>query len=210
MNLDVPLSPRDVAELNGKRAGRTGPDLLAAERAAAAFLTALGVSLDLPHVRETPRRMAHAFAELLTVEPFEPTIFDNDGYGELVVVGEIPFHSLCAHHGLPFFGKADVGYVPVNGILGLSKVAWAVRALASQLQVQERLTAQVADWLVANSSPAGVAVRVRAEHLCMSLRGVRARGAVTTTFATRGVLVDDPLLRDQWVRQVGAGSTSDR
>jgi GTP cyclohydrolase I len=179
-------------------------DLAAAERAAAAFLAALGVPADPSHGADTPRRMAVAFAELLTPPQFVPTKFDDVGYDGLVVVRGIAFASLCAHHGLPFFGTVDVGYQPAGQIIGLSKLAWAVQLYARRLQVQEQLTVQVADWLVETLTPKAAGVRVQAEHLCMSLRGVRARGAVTLTSAARGALVDDPLLRQEWAMHLGA------
>lgn len=179
------------------------PDLRAAEAAAAQFLRALGVDLDVPHMQQTPRRMAHAFAAQLTPPAFEVTTFDNSGYGELVVVRDIGFHSLCAHHALPFFGTVDVGYRPAGRIVGLSKLAWTVALHSRRFQVQEDLTTQVADWLVEHLEPKAVGVRVRAEHLCMSLRGVRAAGAVTVTSAFRGELTD-PCARSDWSAQLTA------
>ena len=125
-------------------------------------------------------------------------MFDDDGYGGLVVVRGVAFASLCAHHGLPFFGAVDLGYQPAGRIVGLSKLAWAVQLYSRRLQVQERLTDQLADWLADTLRPKAAAVRVRAEHLCMSLRGVRAPGALTITSAVRGALADDPLLRQEW------------
>ncbi len=176
-------------------------DLPAAEAAAAQFLCALGVDLDAPHMQQTPRRMARAFAAQLTPPAFDVTMFDNSYYDELVVVRDISFHSLCAHHALPFFGTVDVGYRPAGRILGLSKLAWAVALHSRRFQVQEDLTAQVADWLVDNLDPKAVGVRVRAEHLCMSLRGARAVGAMTVTSAFRGDLAD-ARARAEWFAQL--------
>jgi GTP cyclohydrolase I len=123
-------------------------DRRAAERAARGLLAALGADLTREGLRDTPRRMAAAYAELLTPQPFEPTTFPNDeGYDELVVARSIPFQSLCEHHLLPFFGVAHVGYLPGERILGLSKLARVVDLFARDLQVQERLTTQVARWL---------------------------------------------------------------
>lgn len=177
-------------------------DIAAAERAARAFLAALGVPLTSPHTVNTPRRMAMAFAELLSPPSFAPTVFDGDGYDGLVVVRGIGFASLCAHHGLPFVGVVDVGYQPGGRILGLSKLAWAVQVHARRLQVQEQFTAQVADWLVDVIDAKAVGVRVQASHLCMSARGARAVGATTFTSAVRGGLVHDPLLRQEWFTQL--------
>ena len=120
-------------------------DRAAAERAAAELLRALGASLDHEQLRETPRRMIDAYAELLTPQPFRATTFPNDdGYDELVLVRSIPFHSLCMHHMLPFHGTAHVGYLPGERIVGLSKLARVVELFARDLQLQERLTTQIA------------------------------------------------------------------
>ncbi len=172
-----------------------------ATSAAAALLTALGVPLDSQHRRQTPARLARALREMLTPPRFDPTSFDNaEDYDELVVVEAMPFFSLCEHHVLPFVGTATIAYLPGARIVGLSKLAWVVQLFARRLQVQERMTTEIADWLVANLEPRGVGVRLRAEHLCMSLRGARAAGAVTTTSACRGVLADDTARRDEWLR----------
>jgi GTP cyclohydrolase I len=168
-------------------------DVPAAERAVADLLRALGRDPESPHLTETPRRVAGSFAEMLTGPPFELTTFSNDeGYNELVMARDIPVQSLCEHHLLPFTGVAHVGYLPGDRILGLSKLARVVDLFARDLQVQERLTQQVADWLQENLVPRGVGVVIEAEHLCMSLRGVRARGARTTTSALHGLLREDP------------------
>jgi GTP cyclohydrolase IA len=133
--------------------------------------------------------MAEAYAELLTPRPFTATTFPNDeGYDELVVARDIPFHSLCEHHLLPFHGVAHVGYIPSGSITGISKLARLVDAYAKRPQVQERLTAQIADTLMDRIKPQGVIVVVEAEHLCMAVRGVRKPGAKTLTSAVRGVL----------------------
>ena len=167
-------------------------DLRAAERAVADLLTALGQNPDDEHSRETPRRVAAAYAEMLTPRSFTPTTFPNDeGYDELVLARDIPFHSLCQHHMLPFKGVAHVGYLPGDRILGLSKLARVVELFARNLQVQERLTKQVADWLQEHLAPKGVGVVLEAEHLCMSLRGVQAAGSLTVTSALHGLLRED-------------------
>ena len=174
-------------------------DLAAAERAAADLLTALGASAS-DHLHETPRRVAAAYAELLTPVPFNPTTFPNDeGYDELVLVRDIPFQSLCAHHLLPFHGRAQIAYLPGERIIGLSKLGRVVDMFARDLQVQERLTVQVADWLEERLEPRGVGVIVEAEHLCMSLRGVQKAGAMTVTSALRGALKHDPRTRQEFL-----------
>jgi GTP cyclohydrolase IA len=172
----------------------------AARRAAADLLRALGADPDAPGLAETPRRMAEAYAELLTPIPFEPTTFPNsDGYDELVVAGSIPFHSLCEHHLLPFGGVAHVGYLPGERIIGLSKLARVVELFARDLQVQERLTQQIADWLDDHLLPRGVGVVLEAEHLCMSLRGVQKQGARTVTSALHGLVREDPRTRQEFL-----------
>jgi GTP cyclohydrolase IA len=172
----------------------------AAVRAAADLLSALGADLQLKELRDTPRRMVEAYAELLTPEPFRPTTFPNDqDYDELVLVRSIPFHSLCMHHLLPFHGVAHVGYLPGRRIVGLSKLARVVELFARDLQVQERLTTQIADWIQEQLEPKGVGVVLEAEHLCMSMRGVQTFGAKTVTSALHGLVRDDPRTRQEFL-----------
>jgi GTP cyclohydrolase I len=175
-------------------------DADAVELAAAALLRALGVDLDDPNVVETPRRMAHAYTEMLTVPEFAMTTFPNDeGYDELVLVENIPVQSLCEHHMLPFVGVAHVGYLPGDRILGLSKFARLVEFHARHPQTQERLTKRIADHLQRQLSPYGVGVVIEAEHTCMSLRGARVAGARTVTSALFGQLRDDPASRAEFL-----------
>lgn len=175
-------------------------DLAAAERAAHDLLVALGADLESDHLRETPRRVAKAYAELLTPRPFNATTFPNDeGYDELVVVRNIPFQSLCMHHMLPFQGSAHVAYLPGERIVGLSKLGRVVDMFAHDLQVQERLTTQVADWLERMLEPRGAGVIVEAEHLCMSMRGVQKPGSRTVTSALRGLVKDDARTRQEFL-----------
>jgi GTP cyclohydrolase I len=179
-----------------------GRDVAAAERAAAAFLTALGVTAPAA----TPGRMARAYAELLDPRSFDPTTFPNDeGYDELVLARDIPVRSVCEHHMLPFVGVAHVGYLPDERILGLSKLARVVELHAHRPQVQERLTTQVADWLHTHLRPRGVGVVVEAEHMCMTLRGVRAAGTITITSSVRGALRDDPRSRAEFLALTTGG-----
>jgi GTP cyclohydrolase I len=175
----------------------------AAERAVRDLLVALGRDVREPGLRETPRRVAAAYAELLTHEPVALTTFPNEaGYDELVVVREIPFHSLCMHHLLPFHGVAHVAYLPGERIIGLSKLARVVELVARELQLQERLTMQVADCLQEHLRPKGVGVVLEAEHLCMSLRGVQKAGTRTTTSALMGLLRDDARTRQEFLSLV--------
>jgi GTP cyclohydrolase I len=178
---------------------RTAVDPEAAAVAVGNLLRALGRDPAEPHLADTPRRVAEAYAELLTPPSFDLTTFPNDeGYNELVMATSIPVQSLCEHHLLPFTGVAHIGYLPGERILGLSKLARVLDLFARDLQVQERLTQQVANWLQDNLNPRGVGVVIEAEHLCMSLRGVRARGARTTTSALHGVLREDARSRHEF------------
>ena len=175
-------------------------DVGAAERAAADFLRALGMDTTAESLRDTPRRMARAYAELLRPSPFSLTTFPNDeGYDELVLARAIPVRSVCEHHLLPFTGVAHVGYLPGERIIGLSKLARVVDLHARGLQVQERLTAQVADWLDTTLRPRGVGVVLEAEHLCMSLRGVQKPGARTVTSALHGLVREDSRTRQEFL-----------
>ncbi|MGZ4437051.1 MAG: GTP cyclohydrolase I FolE [Nocardioidaceae bacterium] len=190
--------PRDAARLRvvheGSRIDRAG-----VERATTDLLRALGRDPDDPHLADTPRRVAGAYAELLSPRDFDLTTFPNDeGYDELVLARGIPVHSLCEHHLLPFHGVAHVAYLPAGRILGLSKLARVVELFARDLQVQERLTRQVADWLQRNLEPKGVGVVIEAEHMCMSMRGVQASGTVTLTSALHGLLREDPRSRQEF------------
>ncbi len=179
-------------------------DLAAAERAVTDLLVALGHDPAAEHLADTPRRVAGAYAELLTPQAFDLTTFPNEeGYDELVLARDIPFQSLCAHHLLPFHGTAHVGYIPGDRILGLSKLARVVELFARGLQVQERLTKQVAGWLEDHVQPKGVGVVLEAEHLCMSLRGVRAQGSTTVTSAVHGLLRDDGRSRQEFFALTG-------
>jgi GTP cyclohydrolase I len=182
-------------------------DRARAERAVRDLLRALGRNPADAHLADTPRRVAAAFEELLTPRRFDLTTFPNDeGYNELVLATRIPVHSLCEHHLLPFTGVAHIGYLPGDRILGLSKLARVLELFARDLQVQERLTQQVADWLQENLSPRGVGVVIEAEHQCMSLRGVRATGSRTITSALHGQLRDDVRSRQEFFSLAGTGS----
>jgi GTP cyclohydrolase I len=185
----------------------SGIDLDRAERAVADLLAALGQEPSGEELADTPRRVAASYAELLTPPPFTLTTFPNhEGYDELVLASAIPFASLCQHHLLPFTGLAHVGYLPADRILGLSKLARVVLLFARRLQLQERLTTQVADWLQAHLEPKGVGVVLEAAHQCMTLRGVRAAGARTVTSALHGRLRTDPRSRQEFLALTGTAT----
>jgi GTP cyclohydrolase I len=167
-----------------------------AENAVRELLIAVGEDPDREGLRETPARVARAYRELLAGQKQEPeevltTTFDL-GHDEMILVKDIEIVSLCEHHMLPFHGVAHVGYIPAESgkITGLSKLARLVEVFARRLQVQERLTTQVADSLVRILEARGVIVVIEAEHMCMSVRGIRKPGAKTTTSAVRGQLRD--------------------
>jgi GTP cyclohydrolase I len=179
-------------------------DRHAAEHAVEDLLVAFGYDTDCANLRETPRRVVDALAEMLEPQPFRLTTFPNDeGYDELVVARDMPFSSLCEHHLLPFKGIAHVAYLPGERILGLSKLARVVEASAKGLQVQERMTKEIADLLQVHLRPKGVGVVVEAEHLCMTLRGVKSHGTRTVTSSLLGLLRDDPRSRAEFFALTG-------
>ena len=197
---DLRASALALAEpLPGDAEGRR-IDHDAVESAARDLLGALGADVGAGDLEETPRRVAEAYAELLTPKPFRATTFPNyERYDELIVARSIPFHSLCMHHLLPFQGVAHVGYLPGERIIGLSKLGRVVEYFSRDLQIQERLTTQVADWLQRELEPKGVGVVLEAEHMCMSLRGVQKLGATTVTSALRGLVRDDARTRQEFL-----------
>lgn len=179
---------------------RNTVDLGSAEAAAAQFLEALGVDLSRCGLAETPLRMAKAYRDLFTARSFDLTVFPNyEHYEQLIIQQRIPFHSVCEHHGLPFIGTADIGYLPSDRIVGLSKLARVVELYSRTAQVQERLTTQIAAFLTEHLNPVGVGVVMRAEHLCMTLRGVQVAGTQTITSALTGVLLDNPSAREEFL-----------
>jgi GTP cyclohydrolase I len=184
---------------------KVAPDRSKAQAGARTLLEALGVDLSAPDLEDTPRRIAAMYEELLTPKPFNLTTFPNDdGYDELVLSKDIPFTSLCAHHALPFSGVAHVGYLPGERILGLSKLARVVHYFSRSLQVQERLTKQVADWLQKELHPRGVGVVLEAEHTCMTIRGVQAAGSKTVTSTMYGLLRERVATRHEFLSLIGA------
>ncbi|MDQ2636435.1 MAG: GTP cyclohydrolase I FolE [Actinomycetota bacterium] len=182
-------------------------DVAAAEIAAAAFLRALGVSLESEGLRDTPGRMARGYAELLTPRTFDLTTFPNDeGYDELVISRNLPIRSVCEHHMLPFTGTAHIGYLPGDRIIGLSKLARVAEHFACRPQLQERLTKQIAECLVEHLQPRGVGVVIEAEHTCMTLRGVHASGSATITSTLLGALRNDARSRQEFFALAGVNA----
>ncbi len=177
-------------------------DKLRIEMAVREILLAIGENPDREGLKETPRRVANMYEEIFAGLEEDPRrhvkIFNEESPDEMVVVRDIPFYSMCEHHLLPFIGKAHIAYIPKDGrIIGLSKLARIVGSFAKRPQLQERLTSQVADFLEEVLQPRGVAVVVEAEHLCMSMRGARAAGALTKTSALRGGMKSDARTRNE-------------
>ena len=173
------------------------------EKAVRELLEAIGEDVDRDGLRRTPERVAAMYAELFGGLHEDPdkvlNVTFEAGHDEMVLERDIPFHSVCEHHLVPFIGRAHVAYIPNDDgrITGLSKLARLVEAFARRPQVQERLTTQVADTLERVLEPRGVLVVIEAEHLCMSMRGVRKPGAVTVTSAVRGLFRDNEATRSE-------------
>ena len=179
--------------------GRTPVDIERVERAVRELLAAIGEDVDRDGLTETPRRVASMYQELIEVE--EParhlTVTFAADHDEMVMVRDIPFASLCEHHLVPFIGRAHVAYIPASDgrITGLSKLARLVDGYAHRLQVQERMTTQIADAIEKVLGPRGVLVVVEAEHLCMAMRGVKKPGTLTVTSSVRGLFRSDVATR---------------
>lgn len=191
----------------------TGAEVFPVERVAAAyrgFLEALGLDLSDPNLVGTENRVARAYEELLgglrRPEPEFATFPNSKGYAGMVSVTDIPFYSICAHHFLPFFGTAHVGYEPRERLVGLSKVSRVVDFYARRPQLQENLTEEVAALLERRLSPAGLIVFLEARHMCMEMRGVSRSGVTTRTTAVRGTLQDERLQERFFARIRGASA----
>ena len=174
-------------------------DLKRIENAVREILIAIGEDPEREGLKETPSRVARMYEEVFSGLESDPKIhlktFET-GHDEMVVVRDIPLYSMCEHHLLPFVGKAHIAYIPSDGtVIGLSKLARIVDCFAKRPQLQERLTANVADFLATELNALGVAVVIEAEHLCMTMRGVKASGAITCTSALRGVMRSDSRTR---------------
>jgi GTP cyclohydrolase IA len=160
---------------------------------------------------DTPKRVAKAYRELYRgyeedAEALLATVFEDvEGYGDMVLVRDIPFHSHCEHHMVPFFGKAHIAYFPLKGVVGLSKLARVVDVYARRMQTQETMTAQITDAIDSALAPRGVAVMIEAEHMCMSMRGVMKAGSSTVTTLFTGVFKDEPAEQVRFFTQLRAG-----
>lgn len=183
------------------------------EKVAAAWATiieSLGYESDDPHLADSPKRVARFLTSWHTKASADPpklTTFPNDNprVDEVVATGRIRFYSMCAHHGLPFFGEAAVGYIPRDKVLGLSKFARVIHHFAQRFQTQERLTHEIAAHLEEGLHPIGIGVVMRAEHFCMSMRGVRCPDHHTVTSAMRGVFMEKPEARAELLSLLAGG-----
>jgi len=165
------------------------------------ILKGIGEDTGREGLLETPLRVSRMYKEIFDNRDFNATQFSNvEQYSDIVMVRDIPFYSMCEHHMLPFFGSATVSYIPQASYLGLSKLARAVDYYSRQLQVQERLTTEVAQWLWDQTQPAGVAIMIRARHMCMEMRGVRKIGSETLTTAFLGKFKTDSELETKFFR----------
>jgi GTP cyclohydrolase I len=178
------------------------------------LLAALGEDPSRPGLRETPRRVDKSLRFLTSGyranidEIINDALFSVD-YNEMVMVRDIDMYSLCEHHLLPFFGKCHIAYIPDGRVIGLSKIPRIVDVFARRLQVQERLTTEIADTLEAQLRPLGVAVVIEATHLCMAMRGVEKQNSVTVTSAMRGAFQRDPRTRAEFLELIHRGRVSE-
>ncbi len=196
------------SEQQSRKAKR--PSREEAEAAVRVLIAWTGDDPDREGLVDTPRRVVAAFEELYSGygqnpnEILERKFSDVEGYQDMVLVREIPFHSHCEHHMVPFYGKAHIAYYPTDGVVGLSKMARLVDTFARRLQTQETMTAQIADTLEQVIGARGVAVMIEAEHMCMSMRGVQKSGASTMTSRFTGVFRDSSAEREKFLRLVRA------
>ena len=196
------------SEQQSRKAKR--PSREEAEAAVRVLIAWTGDNPDREGLVDTPRRVVAAFEELYSGygqnpnEILERKFSDVEGYQDMVLVREIPFHSHCEHHMVPFYGKAHIAYYPTDGVVGLSKMARLVDTFARRLQTQETMTAQIADTLEQVIGARGVAVMIEAEHMCMSMRGVQKSGASTMTSRFTGVFRDSSAEREKFLRLVRA------
>ena len=165
------------------------------------ILLAVGEDIDREGLKRTPQRVAGMYAELLAGSAEDPkehlrSVF-TENYDEIVLLRDIPFYSICEHHLLPFIGSAHVAYLPKGRVLGVSKLARIVDTFARRLQAQERLTYQIADFIMDSLKPQGVAVVLEASHSCMTIRGIKKTGSIMVTSALRGIFKRDPKSRSE-------------
>jgi GTP cyclohydrolase I len=185
-----------------------GLDKARIEKAVREILAAIGENPNREGLKDTPKRVARMYEEVFSGLQADPqeivTVFETEGHEEMVILKDIPFYSMCEHHLLPFNGKAHVAYIPrKDRLAGLSKLARVVEAISRRPQLQERITTQIADTLMKVLRPQGVFVIVEAEHLCMTMRGVKKPGSRMTTSAVRGVFQKSDITRKEALQLIG-------
>lgn len=201
-----PLTNKIQTNSNGKHTSVID-EQAAIENAVGTILTSLGENLDRDGLRRTPERVARMYQELTAGYHIDPVELVNDAlfevdYGEMVVVRDIGFYSLCEHHLLPFFGKAHVAYIPNGKVLGLSKIPRLVEMFARRLQLQERLTQQIGDFINELLAPSGVGVVIEGVHLCSMMRGVKQADASMVTSAFSGLFKNDSTTRSEFMDHI--------
>ncbi len=194
---------------SGGRALTSEPDAPRIERAVREILEALGENPEREGLRDTPARIARMYAEIFAGLYLDPSTYlqtqFDEGTDEMVILRDIPFYSTCEHHLVPFHGVAHVGYIPDQRVVGLSKLARVVEGFARRPQLQERLTAQIADAVVEGLQPDGVAVVIECEHLCLTMRGVKKPGSKMVTSAVRGLFKRSAVTRGEFLSLVKSG-----
>ena len=176
------------------------------EEAIRLYLEGIGEDVNREGLVDTPNRIARMCEEIYGGMDEDPGVRLAKQFSvtsnEMVIEKDITFYSMCEHHLMPFYGKAHIAYIPQGKVVGLSKLARTVEVFARRAQIQEKLTAQIADALEEHLNPAGVMIMLEAEHMCMSMRGVKKPGSKTVTLVTRGVFKEDPVLQNQFLSMV--------
>src|SRR4030042_1907764 len=190
--------------------GKGQVDIERIEKAVKEILLAAGEDIEREGLKKTPARVAKMYAELLAGMNEDPkqhlsSVF-TEGYDEIVLLRDIPFYSICEHHLMPFIGSAHVAYLPAGAVLGVSKLARIVDCFARRLQVQERLTDQIADFIMNSLKPRGVAVVLEASHSCMTIRGIKKPGSVMVTSSLSGIFKRDPKSRSEIMSLMHSGN----
>lgn len=165
------------------------------------FLSMIGEDPFREGLRDTPTRVCRAWKEMLNADDFKMTVFDSNGYDEMIVERELSFYSFCEHHLLPFFGTATIGYIPDKKIVGISKLARTLDYYSKRLNTQEYLTQNIADFLNDKLNPLGVGVVVRARHLCQEMRGIKKRGEMVTS-VLKGILLEENKAKTEFLKCV--------
>lgn len=186
-------------------------DLERIEKAVVEILSAVGEDIEREGLKGTPKRVARMYAELLSGMKRDPkenlkSVF-TENYDEIVLLRDVPFYSICEHHLMPFIGTANIAYLPDGKVLGVSKLARIVDCFAHQMQLQERLTSQIANFIMDNLRPKGVAVVLEASHSCMTIRGIKKPGSTMVTSALRGTFKRDPRTRSEVMSLIHKGNS---